>query len=47
MAFLPDLSAQDTRLWFEDGPWRMPEPNPKAKALPEPDVLYFIKKFLN
>jgi endoglucanase len=34
MIFLPDLSAQDARPWYEDGPSQMPEPNPKAKALP-------------
>ncbi len=34
MMFLPDLSAQDARPWFEDGPSRMPGSNPKAKALP-------------
>ncbi len=28
------LSAQEARPWFQDGPWRFPAPNPKAKTLP-------------
>jgi len=28
------LSAQETRPWFQDGPWSFPKPNPKAKVLP-------------
>jgi endoglucanase len=28
------LSAQDARPWFQNGPWRFPKPNPKAKNLP-------------
>ena len=31
---LPDLSAQDVRPWFQDGPWKAPVTNPKAKVLP-------------
>ncbi len=34
MIFMPDLSAQDARPWFQDAPWRMPVPNLKAKTLP-------------
>jgi len=32
--FLPDLSAQEARPWFQDGPWKAPVTNPKAKTLP-------------
>jgi aryl-phospho-beta-D-glucosidase BglC (GH1 family) len=28
------ISAQETRPWYQDGPWRLPKPNPKAKVLP-------------
>lgn len=28
------LSAQETRPWYQDGPWRPPVSNPKAKILP-------------
>ena len=34
MVCLPDLSAQDAKPWYQDGPWRFPKPNPKAKTLP-------------
>jgi aryl-phospho-beta-D-glucosidase BglC (GH1 family) len=34
MILLPDLSAQDARPWFQDGPWKAPVTNPKAKSLP-------------
>ena len=35
MAFVlvQNLGAQDTRLWFQDGPFRFPKANPKTKAL--------------
>ena len=32
--FLPTLSGQEVKPWFQDGPWRMPKNNPKAKVLP-------------
>jgi endoglucanase len=28
------VSAQETRPWFQDGPFRFPKPDPKAKILP-------------
>jgi aryl-phospho-beta-D-glucosidase BglC (GH1 family) len=28
------LEAQESRPWFQDGPWQLPKANPKAKALP-------------
>jgi endoglucanase len=28
-----NLGAQETRTWFQDGPFRFPKANPKAKAL--------------
>ncbi len=31
---LPGLSAQETRPWYQDAPWKMPVPNPKAKVMP-------------
>jgi endoglucanase len=31
---LPQLSAQDSRPWFQDAPWHFPKPNPKLKILP-------------
>jgi endoglucanase len=31
---LPVASAQETRPWYQDGPYRFPRPNPKAKVLP-------------
>lgn len=31
---LPYLSAQESNPWYQDGPWRWPTPNPKAKILP-------------
>ena len=37
--FLLSLSAQDQKPWFQDGPWRFPKPNPKAKSLPLIKVL--------
>jgi hypothetical protein len=43
MVFLPDLSAQETKTWLEDGPWRKPKSNLKAKTIPEPDVLYSLR----
>jgi len=33
-ACLPQLSAQDTRPWYQDAPFYFPKPNPKAKILP-------------
>jgi aryl-phospho-beta-D-glucosidase BglC (GH1 family) len=29
-----NLGAQETKPWFQDGPFRIPKANPKAKALP-------------
>ena len=34
VVFIPELSAQQTKPWYQDGPWRFPKPNPKAKILP-------------
>jgi len=31
---LQNLTGQETRPWFQDGPFRFPKPNPKAKVLP-------------
>ena len=31
---LADLSAQDNRPWYQNGPWRWPEKNPKARIMP-------------
>jgi endoglucanase len=31
---LQSISAQETRPWYQDGPFRRPVPNPKAKLLP-------------
>jgi len=47
IVFLPSLSVQQIRHWFEDGLWRMPGPGLKANALPEPGVLYIMKQLLN
>ncbi len=47
MVFLPVLSAQEIRHWFEDGLWRMPGPGRKANVLPKPGVLYIMKQLLN
>jgi len=34
LLLFPDLNAQETRPWYENGPWRRPIENPKAKILP-------------
>lgn len=31
---MQNLAAQETKPWFQDGPWRRPTPNPKDKILP-------------
>ena len=31
---MQNLVGQETRPWFQDGPWHRPVPNPKAKLLP-------------
>ncbi|NQU80788.1 MAG: cellulase family glycosylhydrolase [Bacteroidetes bacterium] len=31
---IQNLKAQESKPWFQDGPWRRPTPNPKAKLLP-------------
>jgi endoglucanase len=31
---IQNLTAQESRPWYQDGPFRFPAPNPKAKALP-------------
>jgi endoglucanase len=31
--FIMDLSAQEQKPWFQDGAWKRPVPNPKAKLL--------------
>jgi aryl-phospho-beta-D-glucosidase BglC (GH1 family) len=31
---MPAQQAQESRPWFQDGPFRFPKPNPKAKILP-------------
>jgi endoglucanase len=33
-AFALNLEAQESRPWFQDGPWQFPKANPKAKTLP-------------
>ena len=45
--FLPVLSAQEIRHWFEDGLRRMSGPDLKAKTLPEPGVIHMTKQLLN
>ena len=39
------IAAQESRPWFQDGPWHLPKPNPKARVLP----LIMVKgnKFIN
>ena len=32
--FMQSLAAQQTRPWYQGGPWHWPTPNPKAKVLP-------------
>lgn len=32
--YCPALSGQETRPWYQDGPWTAPKSNPKAKLLP-------------
>jgi endoglucanase len=41
----PNLSAQDSKPWFQGGPRHFPKPNPKAKTLPLIKVLG--NKFVN
>ncbi|MCJ7449094.1 MAG: glycoside hydrolase family 5 protein [Bacteroidales bacterium] len=31
---IQNSTAQESRPWYQDGPWRFPAPNPKAKVLP-------------
>jgi aryl-phospho-beta-D-glucosidase BglC (GH1 family) len=34
IACLSEISAQETIPWYQNGPWRIPKPNPDAKILP-------------